>query len=191
MANEVSKSIRVLPAEVRMMVFTFTLINSAKDLFNLAISCKEMHQTFLNSQKIILPEFLSQLDPKELSIATAHYFATIAPWKYIKDLDVPVPQNREEYLQHVTAFCDEHLSKQGTELCVPKTSFTLEMLVACLEFQPDPTPVELAKVSKCLYIIDLVSILFPKSPVSALQHASDDISQHDHAFTKFWNCFAP
>jgi hypothetical protein len=213
MANAVSKSIRVLPVALRVKIFSYSLENSPKDLFNLVTSCKELHETFENNREKVLPAFLSRLlDSKELAIATAHYFATIAPWKCVKDLDVPAPQNREEYLEHVTAFCDKHLSKQGTELRTLKTDFTLPMvahivdihnaisdlaktmapkIVACRHLQPNPTPVELAKVTKSLYVFDLVSILFPMSPVSARQHASDDISEHDHAFTKFWTCFAP
>ncbi|KAI3340541.1 hypothetical protein F4824DRAFT_517910 [Ustulina deusta] len=205
----------LFPVELKIAVLSFTLLNSSRDLLNLAMSCKTMHETFKENQPHIIRAFLSQLEPKELAIATAHYHATIAPWKYVKDLDVPVPQDRQDrqdYLHKITNFCEQYLSKQGTELRVPVREFTLPMvahiceihsairaiaaklapkIVACNTSRPDPTPIEIAKISKCLYIIDLVGLLFPKSPVSELQHARGDVSQHDHAFTKFWSCFAP
>ncbi|RYC58026.1 hypothetical protein CHU98_g8178 [Xylaria longipes] len=123
-----SRGLLGLPVELSMKVLSFTLLNSSKDVINLATSCKALHNIFMNHQTSIFRPFLSQMDPRELAIATAHYHATIAPWTYPKDLDVPVLQDQRDYLSKITDFCDQYLSKQGTELRISFQEFTLPMV---------------------------------------------------------------
>ncbi|KAI1123461.1 hypothetical protein F5Y10DRAFT_270031 [Nemania abortiva] len=213
-----------LPAELKASVLSFALQNLAKDFFSLARSCKAMSETVKGFQKSILlfiglvtkgnsKEGLKE-DSEELAIAVAHYHATIAPWKYSKDLDVPVPQDTDDYLRKTTDFCDRYLSKQATELLIPYEDFTVHMiahvqdirhiidkitrtlaprLFAITDADPGmpPYPAEIARVSKCLYIIDLIGLLFSKSPVGFIQDPELDESQRDRAFDKFWSYFAP
>ncbi|KAI1754859.1 hypothetical protein F4782DRAFT_528215 [Xylaria castorea] len=201
-----------LPVEMGMEILSFALLNSSNDILNLAMSCKAIYNILNHHKTSILLAFLSQMDPSELAIATAHYHATIAPWRCTKDLDVPVPQDQNDYLCKITDFCEQFLSKQGTELRIPFQDFTLPMvahiqdihftirriatkLVPRIIFAAQrwlaPSSVEMAKISKSLYIIDLVRLLFLKSPVTLEQHMGSDFSQHDHAFTKFWSYFSP
>ncbi|KAI0452948.1 hypothetical protein F5B21DRAFT_318170 [Xylaria acuta] len=203
-----------LPVEMNMNVFSFALLNSGKDVLNLAMSCKAMYNILMNNQPSILLAFLSQMDPRELAIATAHYHATIAPWRCPEDLDMPVPQDQTDYLHKITDFCEQYLSKQGTELRIPFHRFTFPMVAHIQDIHliirriaatlaplvmddrerwpiPAPSSAEMAKISKALYLIDLVRLLFSKSPVTLVQHMDSDISRRDHAFTKFWSCFAP
>ncbi|KAI8948219.1 hypothetical protein F4801DRAFT_604605 [Xylaria longipes] len=197
-----SRGLLGLPVELSMKVLSFTLLNSSKDVINLATSCKALHNIFMNHQTSIFRPFLSQMDPRELAIATAHYHATIAPWTYPKDLDVPVLQDQRDYLSKITDFCDQYLSKQGTELRISFQEFTLPMVAHIQDIhlairritvllgmsivgRLSTSPVEMAKMSKALYVIDLVRLLFMRSPVTLGQHMGLDRSRHDRAFTKF------
>ncbi|KAI0192362.1 hypothetical protein EV127DRAFT_46666 [Xylaria flabelliformis] len=201
-----------LPVEMNVEVLSFALLNSNEDALNLAISCKAMYGIFKNHKTSILLAFLSQMDPKDLAIATAHYHATIIPWRWTKDFGAPVSQDQNDYLSKITDFCEQHLGKQGTELHIQLQDFTFPMvahirdihliirriatkvaprIISPTERWPAPSSVEIAKISKALYMIDLVQLLLLKTLVASNQHASFDISQRDHAFTKFWLCFAP
>ncbi|KAI0854522.1 hypothetical protein F4860DRAFT_120142 [Xylaria cubensis] len=201
-----------LPVEMNVEVLSFALLNSSEDVLNLAISCKAMYGIFKNHKTSILLAILSQIDPKELAIATAHYHATILLRRWKKDLRAPVPQDPNDYLSRVTDFCEQHLGKQGTELRIQLQDFTLPMvahiqdihLIICrlatklapgviypTSRRPAPSSVEMAKISKALYIIDLVQLLLLKALVASNRHAGFDTSQRDQAFTEFWLCFAP
>ncbi|TGJ84184.1 hypothetical protein E0Z10_g4568 [Xylaria hypoxylon] len=192
-----------LPAEVKVSVLSFALGNSYEDILSLAGSCKTLYETFKMNQPSILLVLLCHIAPRDLAIATAHYHATVAPWKCSKFRGVPPPPDVIDYLCKVTNFCEQYLSKQGTELRIPLREFTLPMVAHIRDIHEairaiaqrlapeivqsksdspdaDPSPVEIANISKSLYIIDLVGLLFPKRPVHEL-----------HAFTKFWSCFAP
>jgi len=201
-----------LPAELRLEVFRYTLSSSAKDLRHLLMTCKAMRLTFQSNVEKVLSVVLDKLPTEVLAIGTAHFHATGATWKYDKNLEVAITQTQVAYLQHVRVFCSQFLGKQGTELSILRSSFTLPMIAHIQAFHipiqrmaarlatafvrgrksgPKPSPTEAARVSKALWIIDLVRILFPKSPVTASQHGGTNILYHDYAFTHFWNCFAP
>ncbi|KAJ3558143.1 hypothetical protein NPX13_g9774 [Xylaria arbuscula] len=194
---------KLLPAELKLSILRFALSNSAQDLINLTSSCRLMYQTFSQNRRHVFQDILGELDNRELAIATAHYHATIAPWTYSRDLFVPISQDREDYLHKVTGFCEKYLARQGTELGVPLQEFTIPMAVDIRELHLDiaaiantlapdivydgipsrkPSSIELAKISKCLYIISISLILFPRTPAP---------SYEDYAFAKFWSCFAP
>ncbi|KAF2967720.1 hypothetical protein GQX73_g5867 [Xylaria multiplex] len=169
-----------------------------------------MYSTFKAAEGIITYTILSQkLDPSRLAIATAHHAAVKAPWKHNVDPNVPLPTDQTQYLNHVTTFCNQYLSKQGSELLLPLKSFTLPMgfyienfdlVVQDLSYKYAlhlvgpiylPTRMELAKVSKAFYILDMVVHLFPRSPVALHERHGSDPLEHDKAFNKFWSCFAP
>ncbi|KAI1736462.1 hypothetical protein F4680DRAFT_469093 [Xylaria scruposa] len=200
-----------LPVEVNMNVLSFALLNSSKDILNLMLSCKVMYSIFKHNRTSILLAFLSQMDPKELAIATAHYHATIALWTFPKDLE-PISKDQTDYVRKIAEFCERHLSKQGTELRVPFHEFTLPMvahirdihftirriatevtpkIICSTKEWPSPSPVEMTRISKSLYIMDLVGLLLLKTPFTVEQHESSDMSKRDLAFSKFWSYFAP
>ncbi|KAI0531996.1 hypothetical protein GGR58DRAFT_523687 [Xylaria digitata] len=197
-----------LPAEIKQRIIITSY--SLDMIFNLAITCRSMYSTFKVAEGIITYTILSQkLDPSHLAIAIAHHAAVKAPWKYNVDPSIPLPTDQTQYLNHVTAFCNQYLSKQGSELLLPVNSFTLPMgfyienfdsviqdmsykyalhLIGPLDL---PTWIERAKVSRVFYILDMVVHLFPRSPVTLDEHHGSDPSKHDKAFNKFWSCFAP
>ncbi|KAI1295936.1 hypothetical protein F5Y03DRAFT_399104 [Xylaria venustula] len=202
-----------LPPELSVSVLSYVLQDSSKDLLNLVMSCRTMHEILKNNRPAIFRVVLNQLDPKELAIATAHYHATIPPWIYPKDLSCqPNLQEEHDIVANTTRFCDQYLCKQGTELRVPLQEFTLPMVehirqthlaihvitarLASLIVSQGfvgraPSPVEIGKISKSLYIIDLVGMLFFKSPRSTHEHPRRRGKEHYRAFNKFWSCFAP
>ncbi|KAI0113621.1 hypothetical protein GGR51DRAFT_506071 [Nemania sp. FL0031] len=210
-----------LPVELHKSVLTFALQNSDHDFLNLTWSCRSLYYVVSK-----YPTFFFRLvgtEAKHIPMAVAHYHAAMAPWKYPRDLDTPAPRDensRKGYLQEVTKFCDKYLSKQGTQLLIPREEMTARMIVHARDIQcvidriamqiapsilqireehqakrskrcPPASPTEIARISKCLYIIDLVGFLFPKSPVGFEQVAGLDEGRRDHAFDKFWSCFAP
>ncbi|TGJ79721.1 hypothetical protein E0Z10_g9038 [Xylaria hypoxylon] len=202
-----------LPMELMQEIITTS--HSLEDIFNMSKTCKTMHTIFKAAEGLIIYTILSQkLDPSRLALAAAHHAAVKAPWKYDVDPGIPLPEDQTQYLILVKAFCSRYLSKQGTELLLPATSFTLPMGfyiehfdtairnmshsltsdriiptprlgVACLT--APPTPVELTMVSKAFYILDMVLHLFPRSLVTLDEHHGSDPLKHDKPFDKFWS----
>jgi hypothetical protein len=190
-------------------------LGSANDVLNLALTCKTMHSSVLNAGGIVLFPILSRhFDSAELALATAHHAAVTAPWKCRKDPSAPIP-DQTRYLELVTAFCDRYLQKQATKLQVPAPSFTLPMALYIEEFHatvqelsrergamcvetsdyvivdPVPTEIEIKKIARFLYIMDMVIHLFPRSPITIREQHKPNPSSQDKAFNRFWTSFSP
>ncbi|KAI1080594.1 hypothetical protein F5B20DRAFT_104370 [Whalleya microplaca] len=195
-----SSSILRLPAEMKIEVMKS--LPSIRDLRALLTTCGELYETFKGAEGVIVYQVLHNEIGPEVPIAVADYAAsrgmTFESW--------------DDHSKQVTAFCNLYLSKQGTELLLPKPSFSLDMARYILEFRQDidwlveaialqtmkdmnsqaaPTATEKIRIRKSFYILDMVTWLCPRSPVTQKQHRSPDISQHDHTFSKFWSYFAP
>ncbi|KAI0809613.1 hypothetical protein GGR55DRAFT_695975 [Xylaria sp. FL0064] len=191
-----TRGLLAFPAELKISVLSFALLNSAQDCLNLARSCSAMFEAYKENKSQVYRFILAEVDPRNLAIAKAHYYATAL---------IPKLGNRH-LLQRVEKFCCQHLSKQGTGLPVPLEAFPAEIvthigetdaavhaiavklapdIVSCKKYKPDPTPTELSKISKSLYIIDIIQLLFPKKPRKRWYRHDED------AFAKFWSFFAP
>ncbi|KAI1813617.1 hypothetical protein GGS20DRAFT_468334 [Poronia punctata] len=193
-----------LPLELILKIFRDTLLNSGRDLHNLTITCKALHFTFKCHQKYILSVILDEQSDEDLAMSSARYHAAMAPWRDVKDFEAPALRNLPAYHRHVKEFCSDHISRQGTQLTIPRSLFTLGMVTHFQEHHPpiqrmaaelvklvvegrvDPRPssAEVRRVVKSLWILDLVQILFPKTWAPGTTLQEDPISP-------FWSCFAP
>ncbi|KAI1158497.1 hypothetical protein F5B18DRAFT_656573 [Nemania serpens] len=209
-----SAGLLALPLELKMEVLQETIKNSPHDLVNTIRSCKLMYNAYQRNRWSILKVVLIALGPNELALTSAHYHATVAPWRYVTRPDDRTTRGGEGYLDGVFKFCDQHLSKQGTRLGTPHNELTLHIAmhligthlwihdlaqrVAGIAVQvmsgrsfvfdkPEPSPVEISLVYKSLCIIDLARLLFPD--IARLDRRAVDTI--DTAFKKFWSCFAP
>ncbi|KAI3318757.1 hypothetical protein HD806DRAFT_539786 [Xylariaceae sp. AK1471] len=203
-----------LPTELKYGIMSE--LASAKDLLNLALTCKAMNTSVQDAGGIIIYQILSrQLSSSEIAVTTAHYAAVTAPWKYKKDPSIPISTDQTTYLKHVTEFCGRYLTNQATKLSVPTSSFTLPMALYIEGFHatvqelseeratvgvqssniaitdPIPTKIEIEKIVKAFYIIDIVIHIFPRSPVTIREHHKPNPSKEDKAFNRFWTCFSP
>ncbi|KAI0003951.1 hypothetical protein F4779DRAFT_634330 [Xylariaceae sp. FL0662B] len=205
--NNTSHIVR-LPVEVKLEIFRLL---SMSDLQSLAFTCTNFYDVIKSSEGILVNNLLlEQLSPSELAISVARYAASTPTWTGSIRMHNATPEERQDYINKVTDFCNLYLSKQATELLVPKSSFTLKMGLKILDWRisvqplvieigrwwmpfggPAATEAEIARIRKSFYILDMVTQLFPSSPVTLAQHQGEDVSQHDHAFSKFWSCFAP
>ncbi|GAW19375.1 hypothetical protein ANO14919_088610 [Xylariales sp. No.14919] len=184
--------------------------HSLETAFNMVKTCKQMRYEFMSGGGLLVYAILSRnLGPSRVAIATARHAAVHAAWKHRPDPDLRPQHNAGEYLHHTMAFCSKYLSRQGTELRVPKVSFTLAMglyiehidaiiinmsknlawkvLNPVFQEGPvyimNPSPIELEKMSKAIYILDMALHLF--------SYKRNNPYHPDASFNIFWSCFAP
>ncbi|KAI0530176.1 hypothetical protein GGR58DRAFT_525228 [Xylaria digitata] len=195
-----------IPPELQISILSFTCSNSPMDLVNLARSCQALYGVFIANKSGVFWATIKRLEPEELAITTAHYHASMATWKPMESIKISA-QNQYgiDYLDEFTYFCQNHLSTQRTKVHITPQRLTLGIITHIIKIHHaihsiascvapevieytfslgDPSPVEIAKVSKCLYVFDLVMILFPNCPESKT-------SQEGAAFNMFWSCFVP
>lgn len=206
-----------LPTELQIKTLSFLLLHSSLDLLSLVMSCGAMYDVYTKHRASVMLPFIHHMDRRELVIAIAHYYATIAPWRCAEDFRLPAVQDQEDYTRKITDFCEKYVPRQGTELRVPAGEFTLAMVAHIQDTHlfmhkiattlapdviritddwegdwPAPSSVEITNITKALYIIDLTRLLFPKIPIRLeVYNSTAFISQVDPAFVKFWTYFPP
>lgn len=204
-------SFQSLPPEAFALILSF--LPTANDVASIARVSRRANAMFLGSEGHIMRQVLiNQFGAKGLAMCVARYAAITSPWKQQKDGSDVTIENQDKYLGKITEFCDEYLSKQGTELRIQAKACSLKMASRIVFFDERvsqlaehvaihnvmevgvntaPSKTEITRVKRTFYILDIMGQLLHSSPVRRRDHRSLCPDKQDTAFTKFWTCFAP
>ncbi|GAW26508.1 hypothetical protein SAMD00023353_3401150 [Rosellinia necatrix] len=175
-----------LEAELQMKILGFALYNSSSDFLGFIRTCKTIYANFKNHAHLLLPVFI---DPWEIAIARAAYIAWTRSEKlsfiqtlyYTGTLTGYEPCGRD--LPKIINFYGQYLSKEARSAPFDSSRYNLHMIMTIRRFhmaiqyvaaelaprlrivpgywRVPFTVHEIDKVVRTLYIIDIMTALFP------------------------------
>ncbi|KAK5633566.1 hypothetical protein RRF57_009280 [Xylaria bambusicola] len=191
------KTLCRLPPELQQEVMMAT--GSLQDVNNAAIACKAMYSALKAREGLITYTVLSRkFDPGRLAISVAHHAAVKAPWKYSIDLAVPIPTDQTAYLNHLLLPIPAFTLPMGFYIedfntAIEYMSFTVAKELVTKAAHGDrychaPIPIEVAKVVKAFYVLDMVLHLFPRSPCMICPSTSSGLVSRPRKVRKSRSC---
>ncbi|KAI2616521.1 hypothetical protein GGR54DRAFT_649352 [Hypoxylon sp. NC1633] len=182
-----------------------------KTLLALTAASPLAHRVFHNNESVICKEIITRIIGRNLPIAVARFQASVADWKPTRPL--LSDKDPDEYHANLTTFCNTYLAEHQQYLAVPLQFFTLEVCVKMKSFHTcvlnwvvgmstamtadmnvrelyywrdrELDDSEKQRITKTLYVTELVSILLP------IRYGPRPPPGQDRDWKVFWMCFAP
>ncbi|KAI1860309.1 uncharacterized protein JN550_011575 [Neoarthrinium moseri] len=175
-ATRAKSALEQLPTEITQHIFGYL---DLRGVDNLALTSKQLYATLKHGERTILCQWIeSHIEPELISLAMVYLVAKRAAWK--PTIGEHIQGTWRELCSHISKFGKQYLAKEALQLTQVPAEVDRTLAVRMVSVHRailahsryyfsfvtlfDPSPTELFRFHRIMYIMEIIRILIPVVP---------------------------
>ncbi|KAI1848062.1 hypothetical protein JX266_006175 [Neoarthrinium moseri] len=175
-ATGAKSALEQLPTEITQHIFGYL---DLRGVDNLALTSKQLYATLKHGERTILCQWIeSHIEPELISLAMVYLVAKRAAWK--PTIGEHIQGTWRELCSHISKFGKQYLAREALQLTLVPAEVDRTLAVRMVSVHRailahsryyfsfvtlfDPSPTELFRFHRIMYIMEIIRILLPAVP---------------------------